>query len=176
MLNEHGYVTNVDVQTRTWRANFRSGRMLNYIDQVARTRISSKNIRVLDKQSRQKQYDFLITDQEIKLILQSYSDPVYASIFMLALGTAMRPMDLVKFPYLGNGENKHIMPYSEMEKHGVTTQYTSTTAKGGKDREITIHMDDLKALEENYIIPHYGTRKQLYKSGLNTTARLMCCF
>ncbi|MBW1245511.1 hypothetical protein I7860_02340 [Pseudomonas tolaasii] len=74
--NEHGYVTNVDVQTRTWRANFRSGRMLSYIDRIGTSKISSKNIRVLDKQSRQKKYDFLITDDEIKLLLQSYSDPV----------------------------------------------------------------------------------------------------
>lgn len=162
-LNEHGYVTNVNVQTRTWRANFRSGRMLNYINRIAPSRISSANIRVLDKQSRQKQYDFLITDDEIKLLLQSYSDPVYASIFLLALGTAMRPMDLVRFPYLGNAENKHIMPYSNMTKGAVTTQYTVYNSKGGKDREITIHMDDLKALEENYIIPHYAARKQLYK-------------
>lgn len=162
-LNEHGYVTNVDVTTRTWRANFRSGRMLNYINRIGTSRINSNNIRVLDRQSRQKQYDFLITDDEIKLLLQSYSDPVYASIFLLALGTAMRPMDLVRFPYLGNADNKHIMPYSNMIKGNVTTQYTVYNSKGGKDREITIHMDDLKALEENYIIPHYGVRKQLYK-------------
>ncbi|MBW1245510.1 hypothetical protein I7860_02335 [Pseudomonas tolaasii] len=66
----------------------------------------------------------------------------------------MRPLDLVKLPYLGNGENKHIMPYSDMEKRGVTTQYTVYSSKGGENREITIHMDDLKALEENYIISH----------------------
>lgn len=162
-LNDHGYVTNVDVQTRTWRANFRSGRMLSYIDKVAKSTISSRNIRVLDKQSRQKQYDFLITNNEIKALLQSYADPVYAVLFQLGLGTAMRPMDLVRFPYVGNAANKHIMPFSEMAKHGVTTQYTVYDSKGHKDREITIHMDDLRSLEENYIIPYYKIRRQLYK-------------
>lgn len=162
-LNEHGYVTNVDVQMRTWRANFRSGRMLNYIDKIAKSGVSSKNIRVLDRKSRQSKFDFLITNDEIKVLLQSYADPVYAAIFLLGLGTAMRPMDLVRFPYLGNGENKHIMPYSQMKKAGVTTKYAVIDSKGHKDREIVIHMDDLKALEENYIIPYYGIRRQLYK-------------
>lgn len=162
-LNEHGYVTNVDVQLRTWRANFRSGRMLNYIDKIAKSGISSKNIRVLDRKSRQSKFDFLITNDEIKVLLQSYADPVYPTIFQLGLGTAMRPMDLVRFPYLGSGENKHIMPHSEMKKLGATTKYSVIDSKGRKDREIVIHMDDLKALEENYIIPFYGIRRQLYK-------------
>lgn len=162
-LNDHGYVTNVDVQVRNWRANFRSGRMLNYIDRIAKSTISSKNIRVLDKQSRQKKFDFLITNDEIKALLQSYADPVYAVLFQLGLGTAMRPMDLVRFPYVGNGANKHVMPFSEMDKRSVTTQYTVHNSKGRKDREITIHMDDLRSLEENYIIPYYSIRKQLYK-------------
>ncbi|WP_223434647.1 MULTISPECIES: site-specific integrase [unclassified Pseudomonas] len=162
-LNDRGYLTNVHITLKTWRANFRSRRMLNYVQLMARSKIDASNIRVLDKKNRQKRSNFLITDPEIKLLLENYSDPVYAAMFNLALGTAMRPMDLVKFPYIGNKDNKHISPYSEMDKHRITTSYTVYKSKGNKDREITIHMADLKSLEENYIIPYYTTRKLLYK-------------
>lgn len=162
-LNMRGYLTNVNVQYKTWRANFRSRRMLSYIQARSQLVIDADNIRVLEKKSRQRQSDFLITDQEIKLLLEAYSDPVYACLFNLALGTAMRPMDLVKFPYIGNGRNLHILPYSEMDKGSITTKYTVIESKGNKDRTINIHMDELKALEDNYITPHYANRKKLYK-------------
>lgn len=162
-LNLKGYLTNVDVQLKTWRANFRSRRMLSYIQTKSRFKIDADNIRVLEKKSRQRKSNFLITDQEITFLLEAYSDPVYACLFNLALGTAMRPMDLVKFPYIGNGENLHILPYSEMDKNSITTNYTVYSSKGNKDRTINIHMEDLKALEDNYITPHYAKRKKLYK-------------
>lgn len=163
-LNDQGYLTNVQVTLKTWRANFRSRRMLNYVQLMTKNKIDAHNIRVLDKKNRQRKSNFLITDPEIKLLLENYSDPAYSAMFNLALGTAMRPMDLVKFPYIGNEDNKHILPYSEMDKHRVTTPYTVYKSKGNKDRVITIHMDDLKALEANYIIPYYAARKQLYKN------------
>lgn len=162
-LNEEGFVTNVQVQMRTWRANFKSKRMLSYIQMKAKSKIDASNIRVLDKKSRQRQSDFLITEGEIKLLLESYVDPVYRCIFNLALGTAMRPMDLVKFPFIGNRDNKHILTYSEMDRTQKTTTYEVYDSKGGKDRTISINMEDLKALEENYITPYYAQRKQLYK-------------
>lgn len=162
-LNEQGFMTNVQVGLRTWRANFKSKRMLSYIQVKAKVKIDANNIRVLDKKSRQRQSDFLITEGEIKLLLESYVDPVYRCIFNLALGTAMRPMDLVKFPFIGNRDNKHILSYSEMDNGHKTTSYTVYESKGNKDRKIVINMEDLKALEEHYITPYYGERKKLYK-------------
>jgi len=163
-LNQRGHLTNVDVILKTWRANFRNRRMLNYIQQRSHMKIDSDNIKILEKKSRQRQSNFLITNQEIELLLEAYADPVYPVLFNLALGTAMRPMDLVQFPLYGNGKNLHIMPYSEMDKFGRTTKYEVVNSKGNKDRSITINMDDLKALEENYIIPFYAARKKLYKN------------
>ncbi|MCW2293111.1 integrase [Pseudomonas sp. BIGb0408] len=162
-INKKGYLTNVSVELRTWRANFKNRRMLNYIKQVSREKIDPENIRILDRKSRQGKSDFLITDKEISQLLESYSDPVYQALFNLSLGTAMRPMDIVNFPYLGNGDNKHVMPYSEMNKKSASIKYEVYNSKGNKDRTITINMDDLKALEANYIIPYYTIRKQLYK-------------
>ncbi|AOE86299.1 DNA breaking-rejoining enzyme [Pseudomonas sp. TCU-HL1] len=162
-LNENNHPTNVKVTLKTWHARFHKTSMLNYVRSQAKTVIDSDNIWVLDKKNRQRTSNFLITDHEIKLLLQSYSDPVYQSLFALALGTAMRPMDLVKFPFIGNGPNKHILPYSEMDHRNSTVLYTVEMSKGNKDRTIVINMDDLRALEANYITPYYSERKKLYK-------------
>lgn len=162
-LNDQWYLTNVNVRLKTWRANFKSNRMLNYLASQAKVTIDASNIRVLDKKSRQAKFDFLISDMEIKALLEAYVDPVYAVLFTFALGTAMRPMDIVRFPYLGNADNQHIMPYSEMTKSGSTTKYTVYDSKGKKDRTIVIHMEELRYLEENYIKPFYYERRSLYK-------------
>ena len=162
-LSSEKFPTNVNVRLKTWKANFRSRRMLNYIQARSRVRIDASNIYVLDRRNRQRKFDFLISDFEIKALLETYVDPVYSVLFTFALGTAMRPMDIVKFPYLGNAENTHIMPYSEMTKRGATTTYKVYDSKGHKDRIIVIHMEELRALQDNYITPYYAARKKLYK-------------
>jgi integrase len=162
-LNTNGYLTNVDVQTKSSVAYFNRSKLLAYIQAKARVSIDAKNVRVLDKEARQKQRSFLITDSEIRLYLKCFTDPVYAVMFKLALGTAMRPMDLCRVPYIGNGKNIHIMPYSEMDKEPKTFEYTVFKSKGGKTRTIVIHRDDLKVLDEQYIKPYYEERRKKYK-------------
>jgi len=158
-----GYVTNVNVVLKTWVANFKNKRMLNYIKAKARTTIDSKNIQVLDRERRQKTQNSLITKNEIHTYLASFYDPVYAAMFKLALGTAMRPMDLCEFPYIGNGDNKHIMPFSEMNSTLPTVFYNVEHSKGNKSRTIIINTGDLRELEVGYIIPYYSERKEKYK-------------
>lgn len=162
-LISSGYVTNVDVILKTWVANFKNQRMLNYIKAKARTTIDSKNIQVLDRERRQKKQNSLITKNEIYTYLASFYDPVYAAMFKLALGTAMRPMDLCKFPYIGNGDNKHIMPFSEMDSTLPTVLYDIQKSKGNKSRTIVINTSDLRELEAGYITPYYSERKEKYK-------------
>lgn len=162
-LNTKGYLTNVNVELKTSTRNFGSNRLLSYIQAKARVSIDAKNVRLLDKESRQKTRKFLINESEIRTYLQCFTDPVYATLFKLALGTAMRPMDLCKMPYLGNGRNSHIMPYSEMDQEEKTFPYTVYGSKGNKTRTIVIHRDDLKELDESYIKPHYKERRKKYK-------------
>jgi integrase len=163
-LNDNGYVTNVNTKTKSSIAYFNRSKLLAYVQAKANVRIDAKNIRVLDKEARQKQRRVLITDKEIRLYLKCFVDPVYASLFKLALGTAMRPMDLCKMPYIGNGRNSKIMPYSEMDKNQKTFEYTINGSKGNKSRTIIIHRDDLANLYEQYIKPYYDTRRNKYKS------------
>ena len=157
-----GYITNVSIQHKDWIANFKSKRMLNYIQKRAKTAIDSKNIQVLDKERRQSSSKSLITNQEIKALLNAYSDPVYSALLKLSLGTGMRPMELVQFPYIGNGKNKQIIPYSEMDKDNATVDY-ELIGKGKKQRVIKVNIKDLKELDEQYIKKHYVERKKKYK-------------
>lgn len=158
-IQDEGYTSNVRVKKVTWRPNFKSQRMLNYVQEKARIRIDSKNIEVLDKERRQRKAVSLITHSEIVELIQSYNDPVYGTLFKLSLGTAMRPMDLCKFPYIGNGGNKHIMPYSIMSKGSdKTVDFDVIQSKGKKDRTIKINVSDLKMVEDEYIRPHYADR------------------
>jgi|SRR5450830_26816 len=159
---EH-YETCVDVQYKTWVANFKSDHLLSHIQRKAEVAVDSKNITVLDRERRQRQSYSLITNDEIKSLIQSYPDPVYAALFKLSLGTAMRPSELCKFPYIGTGANSHIQPYENMAREGATVSYLISLSKGHKSRTIRVNMADLKALEEHYIKPHYQERARLYK-------------
>ena len=162
-LRENGYITNVRVKYKTWVANFKSRRLLSYITKKAVRVIDGKNIEVLDKENRQRKLRSLITDSEINRLINSFYDPVYAVMFKLCLATAMRPMDLCKFPYIGVGFNKHILPFSDMSIVTNEIEYTVLKSKGNKDRTIEIVAADLKMLEDEYILPFYQKRKKLYE-------------
>lgn len=161
-LHNSGYVTNVSIEHKNWIANFKNQRMLNYIQQTAKQVIDAKNIKVLDKERRQSSSKSLITNEEIKALINAYTDPAYSALFKLSLGTGMRPIELVQFPYLGNGENKHIMPYSEMDKDNPTIGF-EVIGKGKKLRTVRINIKDLKELDKTYIKPFYNERRKLYR-------------
>jgi len=161
-LHNSGYVTNVSIEHKNWIANFKNQRMLNYIQQTAKQVIDAKNIKVLDKERRQSSSKSLITNEEIKALINAYTDPAYSALFKLSLGTGMRPIELVQFPYLGNGENKHIMPYSEMDKDNPTIGF-EVIGKGKKLRTVRINIKDLKELDNAYIKPFYNERRKLYR-------------
>lgn len=161
-LNNTGYITNVSIQHKDWIANFKNQRMLNYIQQKAKQVVDAKNIKILDKERRQGSSKSLITNQEIKALIDAYADPAYSALFKLSLGTGMRPIELVQFPYLGNGENKHIMPYSEMEKDKSTIEF-KVIGKGKKLRTVRVNIKDLKELDDTYIKPFYNERRKLYR-------------
>jgi integrase len=161
-LNLNGYVTNVEVKLKTWVANFKSDDMLNYIQRKEQNKIDSSTIRVLDKERRQKRLKSLILTEEIRELIDAFSDPVYAEMFRLSLGTALRPSELCNFPYYGTGRNSHIMPYSSMYKNGKTVEYT-TVGKGNKVRTIKVNIKDLESLERNYIKPYYRERAKKFE-------------
>lgn len=162
-MRNNGYITNVRVGYKTWQANFKNTRLLSYITLKAKRVVDGANVEVLDKKHRQKKLRSLINDIEINLLITSYADPVYGVMFKLCLATAMRPIDLCKFPYAGAGLNKHIMPYSEMGSPSGVLNYTVIESKGNKDREIQINAADLSALEIEYTTSLYPQRKKLYE-------------
>lgn len=157
-----GFTTNVKIHLETWIANFKQDRMLNYIKRRAGARIDSDPIRVLDKRAHQKRPQSLITNKDIKILLQTYPDKVYAVLFNFALATAIRPMELCKFPYLGKGKNRHILPYSELPKDQGTFEY-EVLGKGKKLRTIKIPAYALKDIYDSYTSTEYPARKKKYK-------------
>ena len=165
----------IKVKLKTWIPPFKNARYQEYVSLKSRDVIDSSSIRVLDTMSRQQKIGGLITPAEISQLSESYSDPVYSALLIFAISTAMRPMDLCRFPYYGNGRNKHIMPYSSMQFSEPTVDYQITNSKGRKTRTIIIHRDALKTLEDTYIKPFYAERAKKYKNryGVNPPLNLL---
>jgi len=161
-LDTQGYSSCLNFKLKTWRPNFKSDDLLNYIKRQAQVSLDAKGIKALDRESRQKKSYSLITNEEIRDFLNSFHDPVYVAMFKLALGTAMRPMDLCKFPYVGNGFNRHIEPYPNMSFDDATVEYRVFHSKGRKHRDIRIHQGDLKALFDGYTNILYPARAAIY--------------
>lgn len=161
-LDLEGYSSCLNFKLTTWQPNFKNEQLLSYIKREARVTLDGKGIKALDREFRQNQSYSLITNYEIKCLLNSFHDPVYVAMFKLALGTAMRPMDLCEFPYVGNGFNRHIQPYDNMSFDEETVEYRILYSKGGKHRDIRVHRGDLKALFDHYTSKLYPLRAALY--------------
>jgi integrase len=162
-LQKKAYPSCVSFQYKTWQPNFKDEELLSHIKRKALTVLDGRGVKALDREVYQSRSYTLPTNHEMKSLISSYEDPVYAAMFKLSLGTAMRPMDLCKFPYLGNGRNTHIMPYESMSMDGTTVEYHLSRSKGDKSRTIAIHKLDLKALDDHYIQKCYAPRAELYE-------------
>lgn len=161
-LKKVGYTSCVSFRYKTWQPNFKDEALLAHIKTRARLVLDGKGIRALDREILQDQSYTLPTNYEMSCLILGYSDPVYAAIFKLSLGTAMRPVDLCRFPYAGAGRNQHIMPYENMTFVDETVDYHITNSKGKRSRTIKIHRLDLKALDDHYIKTLYPERAALY--------------
>ncbi|MGK0159405.1 site-specific integrase [Pseudomonas mosselii] len=162
-LGDAGFNPGIEVKLKTWIPPYKSSRYQAYISLKAKNVIDTTSIEVLDKESRQSTIRTLITPQEITQLAESYSDPVYAAMLIFAVATAMRPMDLCRFPYYGTGVNAHIGPHDSMEFNEPSVSYTIFNSKGKKTRTIQIHKDALRDVEEMYIKPLYAARAKKYK-------------
>ena len=161
-LHDRKIATGVNIYKKTWVANFKNRRLLSYIEKRARSVLDKNSIKALDRQARQKKPKALISKQDIHNLIESYPDSAYKCLFKFALATAMRPMELVKFPYMGNGKNRHILPYSEMDQSVKTFTY-EVLGKGSKYRDIIIPAYALNMLNSEYIETEYRSRAKLYE-------------
>lgn len=174
-LHLNNIPTGVKIYLRTWVANFRDQRLLSYIQKKAKIIAETSSIRVLDKQKRQKRARQLISNRDIQTLLSSYPDKVYKTLFLFALATAMRPMELVQFPYIGKGKNKHILPYSEMNEETKTFKY-EVLGKGNKLRDIVIPSYALNMINDDYTKTEYPIRAKLYKEKYGQNCPLSTLF
>lgn len=160
-LEENGYPSDVKISTALSIVNFKKDRLINYIERKAKKTLSNKGIRVLDKESRQKNIVTLISKEEINALITNYNDPAYSAILQFALGTAMRPMEICKFPLYGAGVNQHIAPFADMNIVSGTVDYT-LFGKGNKTRKIKINVKDLRDLQNTYTAKLYKERAKKY--------------
>ncbi|WP_236100847.1 hypothetical protein [Pseudomonas argentinensis] len=174
-LHEREIATQFRIHLKTWIANFRSHHLLNYIQKRAKQTIDSSSIKVLDREARQKRAKTLISSQDISTLTESYPDPVFKCLFKLALATGMRPMELVDFPYMGTGKNRHILPYSEMDKTATTFTY-NLVGKGNKHREIIIPAYALEMVNTEYTEKEYAKRAKLYRENYGKKCPLSILF
>ncbi|WP_324727307.1 site-specific integrase [Pseudomonas chlororaphis] len=175
-LGDAGFNPGIEVQLKTWCPPYKSSRYQAYIALKAKKAIDTTSIEVLDKESRQSALRSLITPYEIRLLTENYSDPVYSAMLIFALSTAMRPMDLCRFPYFGNGDNAHIAPFSAMDFSEPTVNYTVHNSKRRKTRTILIHQDALETVEETYIKPLYVARAKKYEENYGEKPPLSLLF
>lgn len=174
-LFEKDIPTLVKIHLKTWIPNFKDNRLLNYIARKTKYSLDTNPIRVLDRQSSQKKPVNLISSRDVKTLLESYPDSVYKVLLKFALATAMRPMELVQFPYIGLGENRHIFPYSQMDKEPKTFSYR-IFGKGSKWRDIIIPAYALELLNSEYIETEYPARAELYKQKFGRKCPLSILF
>ncbi|WP_216368163.1 hypothetical protein [Pseudomonas aeruginosa] len=160
---EAGIQTNIKIKLENWVAHFKRDTLLSYVHKKAGVRYDANSIRVLDREAKQAKVKSLITNKDIQTLISVYPDSVYSTLFCFALCTAMRPSELCEFPYLGNGDNKHIMPFSSMAKDQAKFTY-KLVGKGNKLREIVIPAYALRDLESSYIKTDYPARKKKYKA------------
>lgn len=164
-LNSAGYQTSVRPALKSWKPS-KKDMLLPYVDGGEKHIIDGRSIAVLDKESRQNRNKCLISDEQIKLLLSSYTDPVYSCLFNLSLATALRPHECVTWPYIGVGQNNHIRPWKDMEGK-VGEKFTFTLlGKGLKQREINISSKDWATIS-NAWMPLYIERRKLYKKKHN---------
>lgn len=175
-LGDAGFTPGVEVKLKSWIPPYRSARYQAYIGLRAKQVIDTTSIDVLDRENRQLAIRSLITPQEISELTSNYSDPVYAVMLIFAVATAMRPMDLCRFPYYGNSANAHIGPFSSMEFTEANVSYTVYNSKGRKTRTILVHRDALRDLEENYIKPLYAARAKKYQENYGQEPPLSLLF
>ncbi|HEN8713229.1 TPA: site-specific integrase [Pseudomonas putida] len=175
-LGDSGFNPGIEVKLKTWIPPFKRSRYQAYISFKANKSIDPTSIEVLDRDSRQSSLRSLITPHEIRLLSENYSDPVYSVLLIFALATAMRPMDLCRFPYFGNGDNAHIAPFSLMDFTESTVNYTVHNSKRRKTRTILIHQDALRTIEENYIKPLYVARAKKYEKNYGEKPPLSLLF
>lgn len=175
-LGDAGFNPGIEVKLKTWIPPYKNSRYQAYISLKAKNVIDTTSIDVLDKESRQSTIRALITPQEINQLATSYSDPVYAAMLLFAVATAMRPMDLCRFPYYGNHENAHIGPFSSMQFNEPNVNYTIYNSKGKKTRTILVHRDALRDVEEMYIKPLYAARAKKYEKNYGVKPPLSLLF
>lgn len=167
----------INPSSRDWKFNFRDeSRLLSSKNILSGSSPDNSNIDIGNTRRRNtrstetKKHVTIMDLEDIKLLVTSYVDPVYAAMFLLALATGMREQGVCSFPYIGYGENDHIRPYPEIKstiakdpKNNIPKTFSFTVVeKGNKKRTLQVNTAAWKMICKAYL-PLYYERRKLFK-------------
>ena len=162
-LEQNDYPSSINVHTKKWVAKFKENDLLAYIAKGSKRVKDSKQIKVFKSRTQIYKPDDLLTIEQIKTALESYSDPVYPALYKLCMGTGLRPSGAVRFPYKGFGPNSHISPWENMrEEYANKAFFKYYVKEKGKARKVKINTNCFETIYIAYK-PLLYKRRALYK-------------
>jgi len=91
-------------------------------------------------------------------------DPVYAVLAQVMMQTFLRVADVCEIPVHSNRYNSYLPLWPEFERQDRNSLRYKLLTKGSKLIEIDVYGDTLRSIYEDYIVPHYQDRKELFNS------------
>lgn len=91
-------------------------------------------------------------------------DPVYAVLAQVMMQTFLRIADVCEMPLHSNRYNRYLPLWPEFERQDRGSLRYKLLTKRSKLIEIDIFAETLQAIYEDYIGPHYQSRKELFDS------------
>jgi hypothetical protein len=151
----------------SWKYDYRANsKFIGSIDMISVNHSEATNSKAEFRQKEPNKKLFIMSNDDIKKLMQGYKDPVYAAALMLSLATGMREEGVCSMPYIGKGKNSHICPYPEIlsnlsNENNKTFDFT-VTEKGVSTRTLQVNLAAWKSICLMYL-PLYFERLKLYK-------------
>ncbi|MGF1758957.1 tyrosine-type recombinase/integrase [Photobacterium sagamiensis] len=170
------FPTLINATSTNWKFNYiDESKLLSNKNMLSGSSPDTANIDVGNKRSRnwnkrKKSLITIMSNSDIKALMNSYNDKVYPAMLMYALATGLRSEGVCDVPYIGYGVNNHLRVYPEITntapKNGKgetpdTFEFT-VTEKGSKTRTIKVNMSAWKTICAFYL-PLYFERRQLFE-------------
>jgi len=167
---KNGFPVAINAVLKDWKFNYRDeSKLLTAISMLSGSNPDHANIDIGNSNTRRhvNKEIIIMNNDNIKRLMNSYVDPVYPALLMLALGTGMREQGCVSMPYIGSGVNNHIRAYPEIKntiKSGESAKTFSftVTEKGSKTRTVQVNMAAWETICSFYL-PFYYKRKKLFQ-------------
>lgn len=178
--SDNGFPVIFNGKTKEWTFNFKNeSKLINKKSMISGLLADHANIDLKGASTHrsEKKHIHIMGNEDISLLMNSYKDPVYPAILMMALATGMREEGCSQFPYIGTGENSHIRPYPDIlneikNGHEAKTFSFTVIEKGNKIRTLQVNMAAWKVICGDYLSHFYERKKKLEARHPNANSSL----